>query len=75
MYSGTTEKEVKRTLTRREFLKVAGTGSAGAALLNTPNVWFGCMWNATHGKGYALEGERLEAFRSTLADAQARRAA
>ena len=44
--------------------------AAGAALLGTPNVWFGCMWNATEGKGHTLEGERLEAFRQTLADAR-----
>ena len=48
--------------------------AAGAAILTTPNVWFGCMWNATQGKGYALEGERLSAFQQTLASAQARRA-
>jgi hypothetical protein len=44
--------------------------AAGAAILGTPNVWFGCMWNATEGKGHTLEGERLEAFRRTLADAR-----
>ena len=41
---------------------------AGEALLSTPNVWFGCMWNATGGVGYALTGDRLTAFRKTLAD-------
>lgn len=51
----------------------ATIAAAGAALLDTPNVWFGCMWNATAGKGYALEGDRLEAFRATLATVQARR--
>jgi hypothetical protein len=40
----------------------------GEALLSTPNVWFGCMWNSTEGKGYALTGDRLAAFRQTLAD-------
>ena len=34
--------------------------AAGAAILGTPNVWFGCMWNATEGKGHTLEGERLD---------------
>jgi hypothetical protein len=42
----------------------------GEALLNTPNVWFGCVWNATGGKGVALSGDRLTAFRATLADAR-----
>jgi hypothetical protein len=41
---------------------------AGEALLSTPNVWFGCMWNATGGVGYELTGDRLTAFRKTLAD-------
>jgi hypothetical protein len=31
-------------------------------------VWFGCVWNATGGKGYELTGDRLTAFRKTLAD-------
>ena len=44
--------------------------AAGATILSTPNVWFGCMWNATEGKGHTLEGERLDAFRRTLADAR-----
>lgn len=44
-------------------------GDAGEALLSTEGVWFGCMWNSNgSGKGYVLEGERLEAFRATLAD-------
>jgi hypothetical protein len=38
------------------------------ALFNASNVWFGCMWNSTQGKGLVLSGERLEAFRKTLAD-------
>jgi hypothetical protein len=42
--------------------------AAGEALLSTPNVWFGCMWNSTGGKGWALEGDRLKAFQDTLAD-------
>jgi hypothetical protein len=41
---------------------------AGEALLSTPNVWFGCMWNSTGGKGWTLEGDRLKAFQDTLAD-------
>jgi hypothetical protein len=49
--------------------------AAGAALLGTPNVWFGCMWNATEGKGHTLEGERLDAFRQTLVAARAARTA
>ena len=49
--------------------------AAGAAILGTPNVWFGCMWNATHGKGHTLEGERLDAFRQTLVTARAARTA
>ena len=47
--------------------------AAGAALLGTSNIWFGCMWNATHGKGHTLEGERLTAFRQTLATSRAAR--
>ena len=27
---------------------------AGEALMSTPNVWFGCMWNATGDKGWEL---------------------
>ncbi|WP_210649110.1 hypothetical protein [Nocardioides sp. SYSU D00065] len=46
----------------------------GNALLSTPNVWFGCLWNTTGGKGVELSGDRLEAFRGTLAKARARRA-
>lgn len=42
MYLGATEDEVKRTLTRREFLKVAGTGAAGAALLGASLAGSGC---------------------------------
>lgn len=53
----------------------ATIAAAGAAILDTPHVWFGCMWNATEGKGHALEGERLVAFQQTLAVSQARQAA
>lgn len=42
--------------------------AAGEALLSTPNVWFGCLWNVTGGVGVELSGDRLEAFRGTLAD-------
>ncbi len=41
---------------------------AGEALLSTPNVWFGCVWNSTGSRGWALEGDRLQAFKRTLAD-------
>ncbi len=51
----------------------ATIAAAGQAILDTPNVWFGCMWNSTEGKGYVLEGERLVAFQQTLAVARARR--
>ncbi len=44
---------------------------AGEAILATPNMWFGCMWNATEGQGLALSGDRLVAFRETLADPRA----
>ena len=44
---------------------------AGEALLSTPNVWFGCVWNATGGKGVTLSGDRLTAFKKTLADPRA----
>jgi len=40
---------------------------ASDAILQTPQVWFGCMWNSTIGKGYTLTGDRLDAFRATLA--------
>ena len=46
----------------------ASIADAGEALLSTPNVWFGCMWNSTGGKGWELTGDRLAAFRDTLAD-------
>lgn len=48
---------------------------AGEALLSTPNVWFGCVWNNTGGVGVTLEGDRLAAFRQTLADPRASRQA
>jgi hypothetical protein len=46
----------------------ATIAAAGEALLTTPNVWFGCMWNSDGGKGIALSGSRLDAFQDTLAD-------
>ncbi len=40
-------------------------------MLSTPNVWFGCLWNATGDKGFGeLTGDRLAAFQATLADAR-----
>lgn len=42
--------------------------NAGEALLSTPNVWFGCVWNSTGGKGLELTGARLDAFRDTVKD-------
>jgi hypothetical protein len=41
---------------------------AGEALLSTPGVWFGCIWNSTGDKGFVLSGDRLDAFQQTLAD-------
>ena len=46
----------------------ATISAAGEALLTTPNVWFGCLWNSSGGKGVPLSGDRLAAFRQTLAD-------
>ena len=42
--------------------------AAGDALLSTPDVWFGCVWNNTGGIGQVLTGDRLAAFKQTLAD-------
>lgn len=44
---------------------------AGNALVKTNRVWFGCVWNSTGGRGHALEGARLRAFKNTLADPRA----
>lgn len=41
---------------------------AGDAILDLPNTWIGCMWNSTIGKGHTLTGDRLTAFKETLAD-------
>jgi hypothetical protein len=46
----------------------ATIAAAGDALLSTPNVWFGCVFNNTGGIGQVLTGDRLTAFRQTLAD-------
>lgn len=51
----------------------ATIAAAGDAILATQQVWFGCMWNATTGKGYVLEGARLDAFKKTLADTRTRK--
>ncbi len=42
--------------------------AAGEALLSTPDVWFGCLWNSDGERAEELTGDRLAAFRSTLAD-------
>lgn len=42
--------------------------AAGDALLSTPNVWFGCLWNADAERAWVLSGDRLEAFQETLSD-------
>lgn len=44
--------------------------ATGEALLSTPNVWFGCLWNATGDKGFELTGDRLAAFQASLADSR-----
>jgi hypothetical protein len=36
-------------------------------------VWIACVWNSDGGKGSALAGERLTAFRETKADRRAAR--
>jgi hypothetical protein len=48
----------------------ASITGVGEALFTTPNVWFGCMWNSTGGKGEVLTGDRLAAFQQTLADSR-----
>jgi hypothetical protein len=45
--------------------------SAGEALLTTPNVWFGCVWNSVLERDFVLSGDRLAAFQATLADPRA----
>lgn len=46
---------------------------AGEALLTTPGVWFGCLWNEDGKTAVELSGDRLDAFRATLADPRAGR--
>jgi hypothetical protein len=46
----------------------ASIHGVGQALLDTPNVWFGCVWNNNGGLGQVLSGARLTAYRNTLAD-------
>ena len=55
-----------------EYNGYSGTtiAAAGEALLSTPNVWFGCLWNSSGGKGVPLSGDRLAAFQATLADSR-----
>jgi hypothetical protein len=45
--------------------------SAGEALLSTPNVWFGCIWNSVLERNFVLTGDRLAAFQATLRDSRA----
>lgn len=40
----------------------------GEVLFATPNLWFGCLWNSTGGRGLKLTGKRLNAFQKTLED-------
>jgi hypothetical protein len=49
-------------------LSAATIASAGEALMTTPNVWFGCVWNDNLDFATVLTGDRLAAFRQTLAD-------
>jgi hypothetical protein len=73
--------KLSKYLSSRGFSRPLGVGeyngysaatiaAVGEALMGTPNVWFGCMWNSTTdgGKGEVLTGSRLEAFRGTLRD-------
>jgi hypothetical protein len=46
----------------------ASIAGVGEALLDTPNVWFGCVFNNNGGLGTVLTGDRLTAYRNTLAD-------
>ena len=48
----------------------ATVAAAGEALLGTPDVWFGILWNATAEVDWVLSGDRLTAFQQTLADAR-----
>ena len=40
--------------------------AAGEALLATPDVWFGILWNAAADVDWVLSGDRLAAFQQTL---------
>jgi hypothetical protein len=51
----------------------ASITEAGEALLTTPNVWFGCMWNENGKTAVELSGDRLTAFRATVSDPRAGR--
>jgi hypothetical protein len=55
-----------------EYNGQSGTtvASTGEALLTTPNVWFGCVWNQDLGFATVLTGDRLTAFQQTLADSR-----
>lgn len=41
--------------------------AAGEALFST-KAWFGCLWNTTGGRGQEVTGDRLAAFKRTMAD-------
>lgn len=43
----------------------------GQAILSTPQVWFGLVWNSEGGLGHVLTGDRLTAYQSTKADPRA----
>jgi hypothetical protein len=46
--------------------------AAGEAILATPEVWIGMIYNSAHGgKGNVLDGAELEAYKSTKADDRA----
>jgi hypothetical protein len=46
---------------------------AGEAILSTPEVWFGLVFNSDHGaKGNVLDGEEITAFKETKADERAK---
>jgi hypothetical protein len=43
----------------------------GEGLLSSPNTWFGCVWNVDEARAGILTGDRLAAFKGTLADPRA----
>jgi hypothetical protein len=51
----------------------AALRESGEKFLSTPTLWIACVWNSDGGKGSALSGERLTAFRETKADRRAAR--